>query len=118
MGFWNFAGKIGTILLAALILFPSTGIHDWHSHISLSRSQQAPEQERFSTNSELDNPGSDHCNACYFNQLLRHCMFPVSPRPALTESFRPRPRLHRELIAFLNPTPEFNRGPPATAAFA
>jgi len=102
-------------MLAALILFPSTGIHDWHSHISFSHLQWVPNQQRLSSNSELDSSGSDHCNACYFNQLLGHCLFPASPRPILKESFQVRPQLHRKLIPLLKPTPEINRGPPATA---
>jgi hypothetical protein len=114
----NSASNIGTVLLAALIFVLSTGIHDWYGHIAISYFLQPSDRECFAPQSNLNPPAQDHCNACYFNRLLRHCLFPVSLRPSIAEFFRARPQFHRELIAFLNPTPEFNRGPPPTAFLA
>jgi hypothetical protein len=109
------ANNIVAVSLATLIMLLSAGIHQWTCHIPTSGLTQPRHAEGISPRSEWLNPGTDHCNACFFNQLLRQCLFTAFVKPAPAGFFRIRPRLHRTQTVFLNPSPKVNRSPPPAA---
>jgi hypothetical protein len=103
--------------LAASILFLATGIDDLANHIPAFGGFQTPYQEYIFLRSDPDNPVSDHCSACFFNLLLSQCVFPVTLKPVIAESFHPRTRLSRSATVSLAMGPKVNRGPPSAASF-
>ena len=117
MRFRSTAGTIGVALLAMLILFLSTGIDDLENHIPFRGSLQALGQQFLSPLSAPNSPEPDHCNACFFNQLLSQCLFPIFLKPALSEAFHSRARLFPKATTFLVLGPAVNRGPPQASAF-
>jgi hypothetical protein len=117
MRYRKMTGKIGVALLVAQILFLSAGIHDVESHIPAFHSIGPPFQERLSSSSKLEVPVKHRCNACFFNQLLHHCMFPQSPQAAIKETFNPQARVFPKIDLLPALGREADRGPPTAAAF-
>ncbi len=106
------AKSIGMFLLVFQILFISTGFHDLTCHSAAPPATTPASQREFSSPKLLDNPETDHCNACFFNKLLNQCVFPAFEGPFIAESFIRRTPLCPGSIVFIAPGKTGNRGPP------
>jgi hypothetical protein len=99
--------------LAALILFLATGIHDLMDHfpqLPFAASGTAA-AIHLAAGSGID-PASDHCNACFFIQLLNQCLFPVPAEAAVTESYQICESVFPKPTPILALGREVSRGPP------
>lgn len=116
MGIKGLAGKFGIGFLSVLILFLSTGIHDLTSHTPAPLMNELS-QDGWSGR-PADDPGRDHCNACFCAQLLGQCLFPVNETPLLKEFLNLRLLLSPDTSAFIPLRHEATRGPPSSAALS
>jgi hypothetical protein len=104
--------------LAIVILFLSTGIHEVTSHTPESCPNLAKQaQEAFAVLKPTGHADGDHCNACFFSQLLNQCIFPVSDKPFLPEFLRSRARPSAEAALSRALGSRTNRGPPGLQHF-
>jgi hypothetical protein len=114
---WSMARKTGVVLLAVQILFLSAGFHGAECHLPVLHATRSLSQERFAPDSKLNGPISERCNACFFNQLLCHCVFPQLFEAAVTEFFNPQICAFPQSTSFAIMGCEVDRGPPIPIAF-
>ena len=112
MSAWEKATRSAVLVQIFLMFSLSTGIDELENHCPAIRVFQANAGFVIAARGP-DNQGRDHCNACFFNQLLNQCLFPILGEPAISESS------HKQICLFTRPTlfpelgHEVNRGPPA-----
>jgi hypothetical protein len=107
----DIASKAGIFLFAALMLLSTSGIHSGTCNV--------PNQIRKTNVSctlvapEVCNPETEHCNACFFTQILNQCVFPVIGTMLVSESFRFHETLFSKAALCRTLAHAINRGPPA-----
>ena len=108
---------IGVVFLALLMLFLSTGNHDWESHIPVLGAAARSSQDFVSIKSEPDDSSTDCCNACFLTRLLNQAIFPILGEPEIAETFHKRVCLSPTVALFPALEREVNRGPPQASLF-
>jgi len=112
----NLAKNIGITFLTFLIFFLSTGIHDLTHTPAIAQHLANPLEVRSGTST--GQPDGVQCNACFFNQILNQCLFPVFEQPFVAESFTSRSILPPGVVESLALGNTDSRGPPLLSALS
>jgi hypothetical protein len=111
MGARGKATNIWVVSLIFLIFLLSTDIDHLIKHFPVIHTSQA-NTESVSSKQDVVNPAQDQCNACFFNQLLNQCLFPVLGEPEIAEAAREQACLFQKPELFTALGHQVNRGPP------
>jgi hypothetical protein len=113
MRFRVMAGKVGIFLLAMLMLTSASGVHTAICHAPHLVQVQNLNEGFSCAGLEACNPETGHCNACYFNQILNQCVFPILGTILVSESFLFNEALFPKAAFSRALEHSSNRGPPA-----
>jgi hypothetical protein len=110
MRFGDTARKAGILLFASLILFSTSGIHSDACHLSTNTPAQ---QNHFYIGiPAIGSSEPEHCNSCFFAQILNQSLVPDIGTVIVSESFILNEPLFIEAALCTPLNHAVNRGPP------